>query len=86
MREVASATTDDQPARLQASYGVVLGHDRLEPGDRLAALCHLERFAAPDATQVDAEVLPQLADADTLHDAQKVAHGILAVDVSATLV
>ena len=68
--EVAPSTANCDPARGERCERIMAGRSRLQDGDRLPALRHLKALPKPDSTQVDAEVLPQLANADSLHDAQ----------------
>ena len=68
--EIAPATANRDPARGERRERITGGRSRLQDGDRLSALGHFKALPPPDSTQIDAEILPQLANADPLHDAQ----------------
>ena len=68
--QIAPATANRDSARGERRERIFGGRCGLQDGDRLPALGHFEALPTPDSTQVDAEVLPQLANTDPLHDAQ----------------
>ena len=68
--EIAFPATNRNSARGQRRERISGCRSRLQDGYRLSPLGDLEALPASDPTQVDTEVLAQLADPDSLHDAQ----------------
>jgi hypothetical protein len=68
--KIAPATANRYPSRGERRDRITGGRSRLQDGYRLPTLGDFEALTTPDSTQVDAEVLAQFADPDSLHDAQ----------------
>jgi hypothetical protein len=67
--KIAPATANRYPSRGERRDRITGGRSRLQDGYRLPTLGDFETLPTPDSAQVDTEVLPQLANTDTLHDA-----------------
>jgi hypothetical protein len=71
--EVAGTTPEDRAFSLEPRERSV-SSERLEPRDRFPSFGHFQRLACLYSTEIHAQVLAQLTNPDTLHDAQKVEH------------